>query len=818
MAVCPSNRHGGEGSTSPTSPLTPTSDILRTPATPRLEIGEIEAEPFSRNFADLFDGLGLQMSAPEAQEHSIIGNPDISYDIENFTNIKEIIPDWQHHEIEEIVVMSSKRPSALSIIHEDHGESRCTIIPTAALSEFDFEFEAFDRVPTKGSIGNATACVRRDTGKKYMIKRKRATRNSPWSEQTILETLTNMALPFISWVRWSFYSGEHIYVVTDHLPEGNLMDLVNQQGPLGSYHAVSYASELAVAVSSLHAAGIVHRDLEPRNVQLDGQGHIVLTNFGRAEFMTQAAIPPQRNSSMVEFDSTMMGYRAPEILLGWAHDSAVDCWSFGMLLHYMVFGTHPFGGREGIEDDNAWLYDRIIRSSIPAESLRLVHPMARDLILKCLERNPAMRWDMGKIKSHSYFASVDWDRVSSMRMEVPSFRRQVMKVEGTNVNQTHRRHVSMNASFLDIDRQPGSHSSSSLRRVHSIKEIAIADSIQDATKALPDLFNPVPRIIDVFQEDEPLSISGTTGHPPEINCEPRSQEINIEDRQSQFWDDLDKEEQCSAASVNSLEFGKATGALYSKAPKLRKYRSAIQSRSRLFNVSTSSFQNKLRKKPRSTGALRQPRPVETIENLPIGIHQMGSGIGFTYNVPTAVHSKVSVCSFAPSCHLFHRGFSVRNLGLGLGHSSTHKTKAKPDDHYSSRAPVVNIASTETVEGHPNPRPREVGNGTFIREMYRSPSWILSPPDSLPSPLALVNLDSPATGSEPLTPATLVDPSEDEECHINITIPKNLQLELDFPYSSWAPDSTLRLVPQAAVECRLPMDSADDSLYTETIGV
>jgi hypothetical protein len=44
---------------------------------------------------------------------------------------------------------------------------------------------------------------------------------------------------------------------------------------------------------------------------------------------------------------------------------------------------HPFGGREGA-NDIAWLRDRIIAFSIPMESLRLVHPMARDLILKVL--------------------------------------------------------------------------------------------------------------------------------------------------------------------------------------------------------------------------------------------------------------------------------------------------------------------------------------------------------------------------------------------------------------------------------------------------
>jgi serine/threonine protein kinase len=74
--------------------------------------------------------------------------------------------------------------------------------------------------------------------------------------------------------------------------------------------------------------------LHPRSILLDAHGHIVLTNFENADYSSSTSI---LNLNQLELD--MMGYRAPEILLGWSHDSAVDCWSFGMLLYYMFFGT-----------------------------------------------------------------------------------------------------------------------------------------------------------------------------------------------------------------------------------------------------------------------------------------------------------------------------------------------------------------------------------------------------------------------------------------------------------------------------------------------
>lgn len=83
----------------------------------------------------------------------------------------------------------------------------------------------------------------------------------------------------------------------------------------------------------------MHRDVEPRNIQLDSQGHIMLTSFGSAEFVREVVEGEQRASHMSGFRPMSSVYRAPEIILGWTHDRAVDCWSFGMVLYYMVFGT-----------------------------------------------------------------------------------------------------------------------------------------------------------------------------------------------------------------------------------------------------------------------------------------------------------------------------------------------------------------------------------------------------------------------------------------------------------------------------------------------
>ena len=289
--------------------------------------------------------------------------------------------------------------------------------------------------------------------------------------------------------------------------------------------------------------------------------------------------------------------------------------------------------------------------------------------------------------------------------------------------------------------------------------------------------------------DEEKSELGTMGQNTAQKGE--MEDISSSERISRFWDNLCEEERASSASVTSLELGESMGAPFCQAPKLRKHRSSIHPQQRLFNLSTSSFHKKLRMKPRSTGALRPSKPAEPIPNLPNGIHQLGSGIGFTYNVPAAISSKPSVSSFTPvNCQsIFRGGFSL-NFGLGIG-NLTRKTKQE-SLHLTQFQPFNETDSDQEIGARVA---RDAGNATFMRDMYRTPSWILSPPENLPSPLALVNPDSPASESEEaFSPITMVDSEENTE--VNIIIPKDLDLEYEFPHGT--PDSTLRLVPSSPV--------------------
>ena len=71
---------------------------------------------------------------------------------------------------------------------------------------------------------------------------------------------------------------------------------------------------------------------------LDGEGHVVLTNFDCAEFLPASA-NTRSTTSGTAFGRGQIKYQAPEVLLGWTHNSAVDCWGFGIVLYFLFFGT-----------------------------------------------------------------------------------------------------------------------------------------------------------------------------------------------------------------------------------------------------------------------------------------------------------------------------------------------------------------------------------------------------------------------------------------------------------------------------------------------
>src|SRR5262245_36217301 len=149
---------------------------------------------------------------------------------------------------------------------------------------------------------------------------------------------------------------------------------------------VQLMAKVARAVEYAHGQGILHRDLKPGNILLDGRGEPLVSDFGLAKFLDANK---DLTKSLTAFGTP--GYTAPEQAEGKGADltPAADVYSLGAILFELLAGRPPFLG------SHALLVTRQAAET-PAPKLRsLAHSHNRDLetiCARCLERDPKARY------------------------------------------------------------------------------------------------------------------------------------------------------------------------------------------------------------------------------------------------------------------------------------------------------------------------------------------------------------------------------------------------------------------------------------------
>jgi predicted Ser/Thr protein kinase len=129
------------------------------------------------------------------------------------------------------------------------------------------------------------------------------------------------------------------YIVFEYVEGENLKELVVRKGRLGIREALEVAIEVARALGFAHQHGIVHRDVKPQNVLLNGDGRPKVTDFGIARSLDM--------DQGVTQTGTVLGtsnYIAPEQASGKPVDRHSDIYSLGVVLYELLTGELPFPG------------------------------------------------------------------------------------------------------------------------------------------------------------------------------------------------------------------------------------------------------------------------------------------------------------------------------------------------------------------------------------------------------------------------------------------------------------------------------------------
>src|SRR5215218_8556393 len=127
------------------------------------------------------------------------------------------------------------------------------------------------------------------------------------------------------------------YLVMRYVAGEDVRTRVLRDGALAPAEAAEIAARVADALDAIHAAGYVHRDVKPRNVLLDTDGRVYLSDFGLAKQVLATTGPTTSDHWVGTLD-----YVAPEQIRGEPIDARVDVYALGGVLYYMLTGRVPF--------------------------------------------------------------------------------------------------------------------------------------------------------------------------------------------------------------------------------------------------------------------------------------------------------------------------------------------------------------------------------------------------------------------------------------------------------------------------------------------
>lgn len=174
-----------------------------------------------------------------------------------------------------------------------------------------------------------------------------------------------------------------LYMAMRFVNGENLHQAVDSRGPLDSQRAAWILGRVASALDAAHAVGLVHRDVTPANILLEGElgsEGVYLTDFGLVRGLESGETRLTNTHQVI----ANLDYAAPEQIQGGRVDARTDVYALGCVLYWMRSGSRPF---PGTDTQKMW---KVVNEPLP--SLGAGDESLDSVIARATDKDPDRRF------------------------------------------------------------------------------------------------------------------------------------------------------------------------------------------------------------------------------------------------------------------------------------------------------------------------------------------------------------------------------------------------------------------------------------------
>jgi len=172
----------------------------------------------------------------------------------------------------------------------------------------------------------------------------------------------------------------HVFLSMEYVDGEDLAGVLRRLGRPSREKAIEIARQICLGLAAAHENKVLHRDLKPPNIMIDGRGRVRITDFGLAGFLDELEQTASRAGTPA--------YMAPEQLSDGTISTRSDIYALGLILHELFTGKRVFDTNDIAELKRLHSGGTASVSESTAEPM---DPADERVILRCLEPEPSGR-------------------------------------------------------------------------------------------------------------------------------------------------------------------------------------------------------------------------------------------------------------------------------------------------------------------------------------------------------------------------------------------------------------------------------------------